>query len=189
MARRPAVPMVWVRVSVIVGSPLRALAATVHHLRHEDTRIGDAWRGAPAPSERVAGPHRSLLVSRRARHVCRLGGGGYDASWTAMPDEGKALAARPRPTGRPRPRPRRRPAAAAGCAGCGDILLIAGGLVLAYPFWSAGYAQVQQTRLDATYREQSAAFSAVRRQRRHAPARRPRRRRSCAAWPCSSAAA
>ena len=42
-----------------------------------------------------------------------------------------------------------------------DILLIAGGLVLAYPFWSAGYAQVQQSRLDATYRDQSAAFSTV----------------------------
>lgn len=42
-----------------------------------------------------------------------------------------------------------------------DILLIAGGLVLAYPFWSAGYAQVQQTRLDATYRDDSAAFSTV----------------------------
>ncbi len=42
-----------------------------------------------------------------------------------------------------------------------DILLIAGGLVLAYPFWSAGYAQVQQSRLDATYRDQSAAFSTM----------------------------
>jgi sortase A len=42
-----------------------------------------------------------------------------------------------------------------------DILLIAGGLVLAYPFWSAGYAQVQQSRLDATYRDNSAAFSTV----------------------------
>lgn len=42
-----------------------------------------------------------------------------------------------------------------------DILLIAGGLVLAYPFWSAGYAQVQQSRLDATYRDHSTAFSAV----------------------------
>jgi sortase A len=41
----------------------------------------------------------------------------------------------------------------------GDILLIAGGIVLAYPFWSAGYAQVQQSRLDATYRDQSAAFT------------------------------
>jgi len=39
-----------------------------------------------------------------------------------------------------------------------DILLIAGGIVLAYPFWSAGYAQVQQTRLDATYRDQSTIF-------------------------------
>jgi sortase A len=43
----------------------------------------------------------------------------------------------------------------------GDILLIAGGLVLAFPFWSAGYAQVQQSRLDAAYRDNSAAFSAV----------------------------
>jgi sortase A len=43
----------------------------------------------------------------------------------------------------------------------GDLLLIAGGLVLAYPFWSAAYAQVQQSRLDSTYRQQSAAFAAV----------------------------
>ncbi len=42
----------------------------------------------------------------------------------------------------------------------GDLLLIAGGLVLAYPFWSAAYAQVQQSRLDSTYRQQSAAFAA-----------------------------
>ena len=42
-----------------------------------------------------------------------------------------------------------------------DILLIAGGLVLAYPFWSAGFAQVQQTRLDATYRDRSADFSTL----------------------------
>lgn len=40
----------------------------------------------------------------------------------------------------------------------GDLLLIVGGLVLAYPFWSAAYAQVQQSRLDSAYREQSAAF-------------------------------
>jgi sortase A len=40
----------------------------------------------------------------------------------------------------------------------GDLLLIVGGLVLAYPFWSAAYAQVQQTRLDSTYREQTVAF-------------------------------
>lgn len=40
----------------------------------------------------------------------------------------------------------------------GDLLLIAGGIVLAYPLWSAAYAQVQQTRLDSTYREQSAEF-------------------------------
>jgi sortase A len=40
----------------------------------------------------------------------------------------------------------------------GDLLLIVGGLLLAYPLWSAAYAQVQQSRLDTTYREQSAAF-------------------------------
>jgi sortase A len=40
----------------------------------------------------------------------------------------------------------------------GDLLLIVGGLVLAYPFWSAAYAQVQQSRLDSAYRTQSVAF-------------------------------
>jgi len=40
----------------------------------------------------------------------------------------------------------------------GDLLLIVGGLLLAYPLWSAAYAQVQQSRLDSAYREQSAAF-------------------------------
>jgi sortase A len=40
----------------------------------------------------------------------------------------------------------------------GNLLLIAGGLVLAYPFWSAAYAQVQQSRLDSAYRQQSSAF-------------------------------
>ncbi len=41
----------------------------------------------------------------------------------------------------------------------GDLLLIVGGLVLAYPFWSAAYAQVQQSRLDSTYRQRSTAFA------------------------------
>jgi sortase A len=40
-----------------------------------------------------------------------------------------------------------------------DVLLIAGGLLLAYPFWSAGYAQVQQQRLGSAYEEQAAAFA------------------------------
>jgi sortase A len=39
------------------------------------------------------------------------------------------------------------------------VLLIAGGIVLAYPFWSAGYAQMQQSRLDDAYRQQSASFA------------------------------
>ncbi len=42
----------------------------------------------------------------------------------------------------------------------GDVLLIAGGLVLAYPFWSAGFAQIQQNRLAAAYRQSAAAFAA-----------------------------
>lgn len=42
-----------------------------------------------------------------------------------------------------------------------DVLLITGGLLLSYPFWSAGYAQVQQTRLDSTYRDQSSAFAGI----------------------------
>jgi sortase A len=43
----------------------------------------------------------------------------------------------------------------------GDVLLIAGGLILAYPFWSAGYAQVQQGRLDAAYQDSSNHFAEV----------------------------
>jgi len=43
----------------------------------------------------------------------------------------------------------------------GDLLLIVGGLVLAYPFWSAAYAQVQQSRLDSAYRQQEQAFVEV----------------------------
>lgn len=42
-----------------------------------------------------------------------------------------------------------------------DVLLITGGLLLSYPFWSAGYAQVQQTRLDSAYRDQSSAFVGI----------------------------
>jgi sortase A len=43
----------------------------------------------------------------------------------------------------------------------GDILLIAGGLLLAYPFWSAGIAQVQQGRLATAYQDSSAAFAPI----------------------------
>ena len=42
-----------------------------------------------------------------------------------------------------------------------DVLLITGGLLLSYPFWSAGYAQVQQARLDTTYRDESLAFAGI----------------------------
>lgn len=56
----------------------------------------------------------------------------------------------------PRPRSRRRL-----LRRLGDVLLIAGGLLLSYPFWSAGYAQVQQTRLDSAYQDRAAAFAPV----------------------------
>ena len=88
-------------------------------------------------------------------------GGGYHASMEASDDatqaprdeaatDGQAPQDATAPSGRSR-----------WVRRLGDILLIAGGLVLAYPFWSAGYAQVQQTRLDATYRDSSAAFSTI----------------------------
>jgi sortase A len=41
----------------------------------------------------------------------------------------------------------------------GDVLLIAGGLLLAYPFWSAGIAQVQQGRLSTAYQKSAADFA------------------------------
>jgi sortase A len=87
------------------------------------------------------------------------GGGGYHAPMEATDDETQAVrgetttqTGRGAPAGSGKRRWVRR---------LGDILLIAGGLVLAYPFWSAGYAQVQQARLDATYRDSSAAFSTL----------------------------
>ena len=43
----------------------------------------------------------------------------------------------------------------------GDVLLIAGGLLLAYPLWSAGIAQVQQGRLSTAYHDSIAAFAPV----------------------------
>jgi sortase A len=41
-----------------------------------------------------------------------------------------------------------------------DAMLIVGGLILAYPFWSAGYTWIQQGRLDSAYQSQSQAFAA-----------------------------
>ena len=43
----------------------------------------------------------------------------------------------------------------------GDILLICGGLLLAYPLWSAAYAQVQQTRLNQAYERTAISFTPV----------------------------
>ena len=93
--------------------------------------------------------------------IVGFGGGEYHASMEPMDDEEQGE------NGEAAPGQQAGPGAAAP-AGRGrwvrrlaDILLIAGGLVLAYPFWSAGYAQVQQSRLDAAYRDNSAAFSTV----------------------------
>lgn len=43
----------------------------------------------------------------------------------------------------------------------GNLLLIAGGLLLAYPFWSAAYAHVQQARLAADYESVSVELAQV----------------------------
>ena len=40
-----------------------------------------------------------------------------------------------------------------------SLLLVAGGLVLAFPFWSAAYAHFQQGALNGDYRRASAAFA------------------------------
>jgi sortase A len=40
-----------------------------------------------------------------------------------------------------------------------SLLLVAGGLVLAFPFWSAAYARFQQDHLNGDYRRASAAFA------------------------------
>jgi len=43
----------------------------------------------------------------------------------------------------------------------GNLLLIAGGLLLAYPFWSAAYAHVQQARLAADYENVSVELAKI----------------------------
>jgi len=49
----------------------------------------------------------------------------------------------------------------------GDLLLIAGGLVLSYPFWSGAYASYQQARLSEGYAARAAAFTAAARAETH----------------------
>jgi sortase A len=62
-----------------------------------------------------------------------------------------------------------------------NLLLIAGGLTLAFPFWSAAYTHYQQRHLSADYQRTSASFSAAALQqsstlaRLHTPAMRARR--------------
>ena len=43
----------------------------------------------------------------------------------------------------------------------GDLLLVVGGLVLAYPYWSSAYAHVQQGRLDDSYALQAESYRAA----------------------------
>ncbi len=43
----------------------------------------------------------------------------------------------------------------------GDILLLVGGLILSYPYWSSAYAHVQQGRLDNSYAQRTAAYRAA----------------------------
>ena len=42
-----------------------------------------------------------------------------------------------------------------------NLLLVAGGLILAFPFWSAAYARFEQGKLTTTYDRSSAAFAAI----------------------------
>ena len=42
-----------------------------------------------------------------------------------------------------------------------DLLLVVGGLVLAFPFWSAAYTRYQQGRLGRSYEARAAAFDAA----------------------------
>jgi sortase A len=80
--------------------------------------------------------------------------GGAALSSGAAP--GAASAGASVPTG-----PRARGARSRWTRRLGDVLLIAGGLLLAYPFWSAGIAQVQQGRLSTAYQQSAAAFAPV----------------------------
>ena len=90
-----------------------------------------------------------------------FGGGGYHAFMEAMQDDEQGARSETVPAPLARPKTTAPSGRSRWLRRLGDVLLIAGGLVLAYPFWSAGYAQVQQSRLDATYRDSSVAFSAV----------------------------
>jgi sortase A len=62
-----------------------------------------------------------------------------------------------------------------------NMLLIAGGLTLAFPFWSAAYTHFEQRHLSADYQRASASFSSTARQQTstlallHTPAMRARR--------------
>ena len=93
--------------------------------------------------------------------VVGFGSGGYHAFMEAMDDDKQGARDETTPERQAGPGATAPSGRSRWVRLLADILLIAGGLVLAYPFWSAGYAQVQQTRLDAAYRDNSAAFSTV----------------------------
>lgn len=51
----------------------------------------------------------------------------------------------------------------------GSLLIIAGGLTIAFPFWSALYTHYEQSRLSSAYRSSSAAFAAQARSQPSSP--------------------
>src|SRR5665647_1477502 len=117
--------------------------------------------------EVAAGSHRwaSRTLGATVARLLGLEAPGYDASMTT-PDR--------KPDAKPDDKPEAEPSTRAEAhrsakqlarsrwvRRLADALLIAGGLLLSYPFWSAGYAQVQQARLDSAYRDQSSAFAGI----------------------------
>jgi sortase A len=137
------------------------MTGTVHHARGEGTRTPCRL---VAPSAR--GRHTFVGATRRGYHAGmeptsdKGPGAELETSPESAPGDGAMGDAAPagvRPPTEPRARGRR----GRWARRLGDVLLIAGGLLLAYPFWSAGIAQVQQGRLSTAYQNSAAAFAPV----------------------------
>jgi sortase A len=142
------------------------MTGTVHHAHKEGTRAGRrtvsggrarrvrergafvaaSWRGYHAGMEPTTdkGPGAQPEASPETPPGDAATIGSGDTTGTGTPTGARARGGRGRWARR-----------------LGDVLLIAGGLLLAYPFWSAGIAQVQQGRLSTAYEASSAAFAPV----------------------------
>lgn len=133
-----------------------ASCGTVHHRAGEGIPRGGALpRVVALPA---GGYHHHTMATENDTRQAAPEAAREPGSETARePEVVAGLRPEPEP-GEPAGRSRR--PASRGVRRFADILLIAGGLLLAYPFWSAGYAQVQQVRLDSAYKEESAAFVA-----------------------------